>query len=133
MLPSLVLQHQLNLLSLMLNILALLLLLLVHVILGQTNGRLLVTKHHSVFVVSIWDKLVFSNGLFYCLSVTGWLGLYDPLECTWRVLEIPPPKCPVENFIIKNWQKGKFITAHEGNIFVIHICCGEDPIIFKLD
>jgi hypothetical protein len=90
-------------------------------------------QHNSFFVVSIWDKLVFSNGLFYCLSVAGWLGVYDPLECTWRVLEIPPPKCLVENYIIKNWQKGKFITAHEGNIFVIHICCGEDPIIFKLD
>ncbi|CAJ2632342.1 unnamed protein product [Trifolium pratense] len=90
-------------------------------------------QHRSVFVISIWDKLVFSNGLFYCLSLTGWLGVFDPLERTWSVLEIPPPKCLVENFITKDWRKGKFITAHEGNIFVIHICCGEDPIIFKLD
>ncbi|XP_045795932.1 F-box/kelch-repeat protein At1g57790-like [Trifolium pratense] len=90
-------------------------------------------QHRSVFVISIWDKLVFSNGLFYCLSPTGWLGVFDPLERTWSVLEIPPPKCLVENFITKDWRKGKFITAHEGNIFVIHICCGEDPIIFKLD
>ncbi|WJX84829.1 hypothetical protein P8452_67357 [Trifolium repens] len=90
-------------------------------------------RHSSFFVVSKWDKLVFSNGLFYCLSVAGWLGVYNPLEFTWRVLEIRPPKCLVENYITKNWKKGKFITAHEGNIFVIHICCGEDPIIFKLD
>ncbi|KAF7818795.1 F-box/kelch-repeat protein [Senna tora] len=84
------------------------------------------------FVSSIWNKLVFCNGLFCCLSLTGWLGVFDPAECTWSVLAVPPPKCP-ENFFAKNWWKGKFMTEHEGDILVIYTCSSENPIIFKLD
>ncbi|KAK7337245.1 hypothetical protein VNO77_17810 [Canavalia gladiata] len=84
------------------------------------------------FVSSIWNKLVFCNGLFYCLSLTGWLGVFDPVVHTWNVLAVPPPKCP-ENFFAKNWWKGKFMTEHEGDILVIYTCCSENPIIFKLD
>ncbi|KAK7278674.1 hypothetical protein RJT34_23709 [Clitoria ternatea] len=84
------------------------------------------------FVSSIWNKLVFCNGLFYCLSLTGWLGVFDPYKHTWNVLSVPPPKCPV-NFFAKNWWKGKFMTQHEGDIIVIYTCSSENPIIFKLD
>ncbi|GAB4833377.1 hypothetical protein Ancab_031620 [Ancistrocladus abbreviatus] len=84
------------------------------------------------FVSSIWNKLVFSNGLFYCLSLTGWLGVFDPKELTWNVLVVPPPRCP-ENFFAKNWWKGKFLAEHNGEIMVIYTCCSENPIIFKLD
>ncbi|XVF76192.1 hypothetical protein PTKIN_Ptkin13bG0247000 [Pterospermum kingtungense] len=84
------------------------------------------------FVSSIWNKFVFCNGIFYCLSLTGWLGVYDPLERTWNVLAVPPPTCP-ENFFAKNWWKGKFMTEHNGDILVIYTCCSEHPIIFKLD
>ncbi|GMH09911.1 hypothetical protein Nepgr_011752 [Nepenthes gracilis] len=83
------------------------------------------------FVSSIWNKLVFSNGLFYCLSLTGWLGVFDPKELTWNVLVVPPPRCP-ENFFAKNWWKGKFLAEYEGEIMVIYTCCSENPIIFKL-
>ncbi|XWS43410.1 hypothetical protein CRYUN_Cryun16bG0101200 [Craigia yunnanensis] len=84
------------------------------------------------FVNSIWNKLVFCRGMFYCLSLTGWLGVYDPLERTWNVLAVPPPRCP-ENFFAKNWWKGKFMAEHNGDILVIYTCCTENPIIFKLD
>lgn len=89
-------------------------------------------ENRSLFVCSIWNKLVFCNGLFYCLSLTGWLGVFDPVLCSWNVLEVPPPKC-LESFFAKNWWKGKFMTEHQGNIFVIYICCRENPIIFKLN
>nr|GEV65004.1 hypothetical protein [Tanacetum cinerariifolium]GEV79337.1 hypothetical protein [Tanacetum cinerariifolium] len=84
------------------------------------------------FVSSIWNKLVFCNGLFYCLSLTGWLGVYDPLELTWTIRIIPPPKCP-DNFFAKNWWKGKFMAEHKGDIYVIYTCYSENPIIYKLD
>ncbi|XWS56008.1 hypothetical protein CRYUN_Cryun09bG0049600 [Craigia yunnanensis] len=84
------------------------------------------------FVSSIWNKLAFCSGIFYCLSLTGWLGVYDPLEHTWNVLAVPPPRCP-ENFFAKNWWKGKFMAEHNGYILVIYTCCTENPIIFKLD
>lgn len=84
------------------------------------------------FVSSIWNKLVYCNGLFYCLSLTGWLGVFDPDDCSWDVLSIHPPKCP-ENFFIKNWWKGKFMLEHKGELFVIYTCSTENPIVFKLD
>ncbi|RHN48689.1 hypothetical protein MtrunA17_Chr7g0266431 [Medicago truncatula] len=91
-------------------------------------------NYYAVLSCSIMcNKLIISNGLFYCLSHTGWLGVFDPLDCTWSVLEVPPPKCLVESSTSKNWSKEKFMIEHKGNIFVVHICCGEDPIIFKLD
>ncbi|WJX84830.1 hypothetical protein P8452_67358 [Trifolium repens] len=90
-------------------------------------------ENRPEFFGSIWNKLVFCNGLFYCLSLTGWLGVFDPLECTWSVLEVHPPKCLVEGFIAKNWSKEKFMTEHEGNIFLVNVCCGDNPVVFKLD
>ncbi|KAK6944048.1 F-box domain [Dillenia turbinata] len=84
------------------------------------------------FVSSIWNKLVFCNGLFFCLSLTGWLGVFDPKERTWEVLVVPPPKCPA-NFFGKNWWKGKFMAEYEGELLVIYTCCSENPIVFKLD
>ncbi|KVI12031.1 F-box domain, cyclin-like protein [Cynara cardunculus var. scolymus] len=84
------------------------------------------------FVSSIWNKLVFCNGLFYCLSLTGWLGVYDPQEHTWSIRIVPPPRCP-DNFFVKNWWKGKFMAEHKGDVFVIYTCYSENPIIYKLD
>ncbi|XP_057488737.1 F-box/kelch-repeat protein At1g57790-like isoform X2 [Actinidia eriantha] len=84
------------------------------------------------FVSSIWNKLVFCNGLFYCLSLTGWLGIYDTEQHIWNIHVVPPPKCPMK-FFSKNWWKGRFMVEHKGDIFVIYTCCSERPIVFKLD
>ncbi|OAY40854.1 F-box/kelch-repeat protein At1g57790 [Manihot esculenta] len=84
------------------------------------------------FVSSIWNKVVFCSGLFYCLSLTGWLGVFNPVELTWNVLIVPPPRCP-DNFFAKNWWKGKFMSEHNGDILVIYTCFSENPIIFKLN
>ncbi|KAL7137360.1 hypothetical protein ABFS83_10G086100 [Erythranthe nasuta] len=84
------------------------------------------------FVSSIWNKLVFCKGMFYCLSLTGWLGVYDPQKSTWAVHSVAPPKCP-ENFFVKNWWKGKFMAEHDGDIFVIYTCSAVNPVIYKLD
>ncbi|KAG5243990.1 F-box/kelch-repeat protein [Salix suchowensis] len=99
---------------------------------GATEWVTVNYQNRLPFVSSIWNKIVFCNGFFYCLSLTGWLGVFDPLERTWNVLAVPPPKCP-ENFFAKNWWKGKFMSEHNGDILVIYTCCSENPIIFKLD
>lgn len=88
--------------------------------------------NHSHFSCCIRTKTVFSNGLFYCLSYEGFLGVFDPVECTWTVLEVPPPRS-LKSFIARQGRKGKFMTEHGGNIFVIHMLCPEGPIISKLD
>ncbi|KAF9680872.1 hypothetical protein SADUNF_Sadunf06G0166800 [Salix dunnii] len=99
---------------------------------GATEWVTVNYQNRLPFVSSIWNKIVFCNGFFYCLSLTGWLGVFDPIERTWNVLAVPPPKCP-ENFFAKNWWKGKFMSEHNGDILVIYTCCSENPIIFKLD
>ncbi|XP_074285974.1 F-box/kelch-repeat protein At1g57790-like [Silene latifolia] len=99
---------------------------------GATEWTTANYQNRLPFVSSIWNKLVFSNGQFYCLSLTGWLGVFDPKSLTWNVLVVPPPRCP-ENFFTKNWWKGKFLAEHDGDILVIYTCCSDYPIIFKLD
>ncbi|KAL1225886.1 F-box/kelch-repeat protein [Cardamine amara subsp. amara] len=39
-----------------------------------------------------WEKCVFSNGIFYCLSDCGYLGVFDPSKATWSILPVKP--CP---------------------------------------
>ncbi|BFG38611.1 F-box/kelch-repeat protein [Prunus yedoensis var. nudiflora] len=99
---------------------------------GEREWTTVNVQNRLPFVSSIWNKLVFCNGLFYCLSLTGWLGVFNPQERTWSVLAVPPPKCP-ENFFAKNWWKGKFMAEHNRDILVIYTCSSENPIIFKLD
>ncbi|GKV31821.1 hypothetical protein SLEP1_g40484 [Rubroshorea leprosula] len=98
------------------------------------GGEEWVTINHRnrlPFVSSIWNKVVFCNDRFYCLSLTGWIGVYHPVEQIWNVLSVPPPQCP-ENFIAKTWWKGKFMTEHNGEILVIYTCVSDNPLIFKL-
>lgn len=86
------------------------------------------------FMCSIWNKLVFCDGVFYCLSLTGRLGVFDPKEQTWRVLLVPPPKCPSpSSFLTKNWWKGIFMAEHRGDLLVIYTFCSPDPSVFRLD
>lgn len=75
------------------------------------------------------NKLVYCQGLFYCLSLTGWLGVYDPQKSTWAVHSVPPP----ENFIVENSWKGEFVAEHNGDIFVVCTCAAINPVIYKLD
>ncbi|XP_058739046.1 F-box/kelch-repeat protein At1g57790-like [Vicia villosa] len=92
-------------------------------------------RNCSHFSCGSGTKIVFSNGLFYCLSYQGFLGVFDPIGCTWTVLEVPPPRSQ-DSFIDRKGRKGQFMTEHEGNIFVIHMLYmlyPEGPIIYKLD
>lgn len=99
---------------------------------GATGWTTVNYQNRLPFVSSIWNKIVFCNKVFYCLSLTGWLGVFDPLERTWSVLTVPPPSCH-ENFFAKNWWKGKFMAEHKGDILVIYTCSCEYPKIFRLD
>ncbi|KAL3655245.1 hypothetical protein CASFOL_001031 [Castilleja foliolosa] len=99
---------------------------------GETKWTTVNYQNRLPFVSSIWNKFVFCNGIFYCLSLTGWLGVYDSEKSIWAVHSVPPPKCP-ENFFVKNWWKGKFMAEHNGDIFVIYTCSAMNPVIYKLD
>ncbi|XP_062165744.1 F-box/kelch-repeat protein At1g57790-like [Alnus glutinosa] len=85
----------------------------------------------SFFGIGIMNKFVFCNGLFYCLSYNDWLGVFDPLERTWNVLVLPPPKC-AGKWLNNQWE-GKYMTEHKGEILLICACSYEIPVMFKLD
>ncbi|MBA0746835.1 hypothetical protein Gogos_009318, partial [Gossypium gossypioides] len=98
---------------------------------GASEWTIINHRNRLPFVSSIWDKPVFCGGLFYCLSLTGWLGVYDPGRRYWKVLAVPPPRCP-ENFFVKNWWKGKFMTEHNGDLLVVYTSQNKNPMIYKL-
>ncbi|KAG4204812.1 hypothetical protein ERO13_A04G062200v2 [Gossypium hirsutum] len=98
---------------------------------GASEWTIVNHRNRLSFVSSIWDKPVFCSGLFYCLSLTGWLGVYDPVRRYWKVLAMPPPRCP-EYFFVKNWWKGKFMTEHNGDLLVVYTSQNKNPIIYKL-
>ena len=60
-----------------------------------------------------WNNCVFSNGMFYCFSTCGYLGVFDPSPNreTWRMM----------------------ITEHEGDIFVVCNSCYKKSSVFKLN
>ncbi|XP_038702032.1 F-box/kelch-repeat protein At1g57790-like [Tripterygium wilfordii] len=99
---------------------------------GATEWTTVNHQNRLPFVSSVWNKIIFYNGIFYCLSLTGWLGVYNPVKLTWHVLVVPPPKCP-DSFYARNWWKGKFLAEYEGGLLVIYTCGTANPIIFKLD
>ncbi|KAG9144713.1 hypothetical protein Leryth_021656 [Lithospermum erythrorhizon] len=84
------------------------------------------------FVSSTWNKLVCCNGLFYFLSLTGWLGVYNPEEQSWVIRTVPPPEC--RDFIFaKNWWKGRFMAEHHGDLYIMYTAPSVNPVIYKLD
>ncbi|CAE6196252.1 unnamed protein product [Arabidopsis arenosa] len=75
----------------------------------------------------IWGKCVFSNGMFYCLSTCGYLGVFDPSKSTWNILPVKP--CPAFRGRIP-----VLMTEHEGDIFVIvYTCKNNNPMVLKLN
>ncbi|KAL3536103.1 hypothetical protein ACH5RR_004564 [Cinchona calisaya] len=99
---------------------------------GATEWTTVNYRNDLPFVSSIWNKLVFCNGKFHCLSLTGWLGVYDAENRSWVVHVLPRPKYP-ENFFVKNWWKNKFMAEHNGEIFVIYTSSEVNPVVYKLD
>ncbi|OIW09371.1 hypothetical protein TanjilG_01342 [Lupinus angustifolius] len=81
----------------------------------------------------IWNKVVFCNGLFYCLSFEGLLAMFDTDERSWTVLSVPLPKC--RNNCVRDLfnEELMFMTEQEGNIIVITQCSSENPVVLKLD
>ncbi|KAG7644312.1 hypothetical protein ISN44_As02g040180 [Arabidopsis suecica] len=70
-----------------------------------------------------WSKCVFSNGMFFCLSECGYLGVFDPSKATWNILPVKP--CPAfYQFEFDYTHNPVFMTEHEGDIF--------DIIMFRL-
>ncbi|KAG7565922.1 F-box domain [Arabidopsis suecica] len=72
-----------------------------------------------------FEQIVFSNGVFYCLTNTGCLPLFDPSLNSWNVLPGRPPKRPGSN--------GCFMTEHQGEIFLIYMYRHMNPTVLKLD
>ncbi|WZZ48513.1 hypothetical protein YC2023_048620 [Brassica napus] len=63
-----------------------------------------------------WNNCDFSNGMFYCFSTCGYLGVFDPSPNreTWKILPVKP--CLA--FRQVDLTRRMMITEHEGDIFV---------------
>nr|XP_010427473.1 PREDICTED: F-box protein At3g56470-like [Camelina sativa] len=72
-----------------------------------------------------FEKIVFSNGVFYCLTNTGCLATFDPSLNSWNILPGRPLKRPGSNVC--------FMTEHQGDIFLIYMYRHMNPTVLKLD
>ncbi|KAL3532102.1 hypothetical protein ACH5RR_005623 [Cinchona calisaya] len=99
---------------------------------GATEWTTINYRNRLPFVSSVWNKMVFSGGKFYCLTLTGWLGVYDVEKRTWVVHVLPPPKSPAYCYV-KNWWNSKFLAEHNGEIIVVYTSSEVNPVIYKLD
>uniref|UniRef100_A0A0D3BPW4 F-box domain-containing protein n=2 Tax=Brassica TaxID=3705 RepID=A0A0D3BPW4_BRAOL len=68
-----------------------------------------------------WNNCDFSNGMFYCFSTCGYLGVFDPSPNreTWKILPVKP--CLA--FRQVDLTRRMMITEHEGDIFVVCNSC----------
>ncbi|CAL0332168.1 unnamed protein product [Lupinus luteus] len=82
----------------------------------------------------VLNKVVFCNGLFYCLSFDGLLAMFDTGKRSWTVLSVPLPEWRNKN-CATDLLEGElmFMTEQEGDVVVISQCSSEKPVVFKLD
>ncbi|KAK6152299.1 hypothetical protein DH2020_014934 [Rehmannia glutinosa] len=99
---------------------------------GETRWSIVNYDCCMPFYSSIRNKIVFCNGRFFCLSVTGAIGAYDPEKCTWIVLSVGPPKCMMF-FSVHHYWRANFMAEHDGDIFIVCTCSSINPFIYKLD
>ncbi|XP_010474309.1 PREDICTED: F-box/kelch-repeat protein At3g18720-like [Camelina sativa] len=79
-----------------------------------------------------WSKCVFSNGMFYCLSTCGHLGVFDPTRAAWNILPVKP--CPAflsQTGLARLRETRLLVMEHEGDVYVIST--SKKASVFKLD
>ncbi|KAL0714582.1 hypothetical protein Bca4012_021561 [Brassica carinata] len=72
-----------------------------------------------------FEQIVFSNDVFYCLTNSGHLSVFDPSSSSWNVLGLP-----LEHHGRSN---GCFMTQHRGEIFLVYMYSHMNPTVLRLD
>ncbi|GFP99021.1 F-box/kelch-repeat protein at1g57790 [Phtheirospermum japonicum] len=87
-------------------------------------------QHH---LRSPWHhQVVFSGSCFYCLSVAGQVGVFNPVNNKWKVYVAPAPKCSLDLSFENRWS-AKFMAEHDGEIYVVCTRAAENPVIYRFD
>ncbi|CAH8360387.1 unnamed protein product [Eruca vesicaria subsp. sativa] len=71
-----------------------------------------------------FEQIVFSNRVFYCLTNTGHLSIFNPSLSSWNVLGVP---------LKHHGSNGCFMTQHQGEIFLIYMYSHMNPTVLRLD
>ncbi|XP_010477018.1 PREDICTED: F-box/kelch-repeat protein At3g18720-like [Camelina sativa] len=80
----------------------------------------------------MWTKCVFSNGVLYCLSTSGYLSVFDPSKETWNILRVRPWSYPTVG--PKEFGRRVLMMENEGDIFVMVLHHPDNnPSVFKLN
>lgn len=72
-----------------------------------------------------FEQIVFSNGVFYCLTKLGCVTIFDPYLESWNVLPGRARK--------HERSKGCFMTEHQGKIFLIYMYNFMSTTVHRLD
>ncbi|CAA7060474.1 unnamed protein product [Microthlaspi erraticum] len=73
-----------------------------------------------------FEQIVFSNGVFYCLTNMGCVTIFDPCLESWNVL-------PGRTRKDEGRSNGCFMTEHQGKIFLIYMYRFMSPTVHRLD
>lgn len=77
-------------------------------------------------VSSTFEQIVFSNGVFYCLTNTEHLSIFDPSSNSWNVLISGLP-------LRHHGSNGCFMTQHQGEIYLVYMYSHKNPTVLRLD
>ncbi|GER43422.1 F-box family protein [Striga asiatica] len=80
---------------------------------------------------SAWVQIVYSSGCFYCLSLQGQLGVFDPVTFAWSVRNIVPPVCLGVQVLGNPWR-ARFMAELAGQIYVVCTGPGPVPVVYRV-
>ncbi|KAL1223036.1 F-box protein [Cardamine amara subsp. amara] len=72
-----------------------------------------------------FEHVVFSNGVFYCLTKSGCLGMFDLSKSSWNLLPRRLPKRLEASLC--------FMTEYEGDIYLVYSHGHQKPTYLRLD
>ncbi|XP_051115926.1 F-box/kelch-repeat protein At1g57790-like [Andrographis paniculata] len=97
---------------------------------GDDTWTTVTYQSQHPFHSCIWSCVVACNGCFYCMSPSGHVGVYDPMQRTWTVFNGDHDHL-VEGISL---HKRRWFTAeHSGDIFLVRTCVIDGLTIYKLD
>ncbi|GFP99023.1 F-box/kelch-repeat protein at1g57790 [Phtheirospermum japonicum] len=99
---------------------------------GATKWDAFIYDNDQQYMSRTWNQVIFSNARFYCMNVSGQVGVFNPESNTWGLYYTPAPKYMLNLSFHYRWS-AKFMAEHDGEIYVVCCSAAANPVIYRLD
>ncbi|CAA0838855.1 F-box protein [Striga hermonthica] len=82
------------------------------------------------YFYSPWVQIAYSRGCFYCLSLEGQLGVFEPNSFAWSIHYIMAPVCG--GLVGENPWEARFMAELEGEVYVVCTGPGPAPVVYRV-